>query len=112
MSIEDIPKEEFHDFVVESFKYKTLLSNKFRKRKHYVPADKDKQYAVLPGTIREIRVKEGDKVALTDDIMVFEAMKMNNVVLATGEGVVKKIHVKVGDPIFKNQLLIEYETGK
>jgi biotin carboxyl carrier protein len=40
--------------------------------------------------------------------MVFEAMKMNNVVLATGEGIVKKIHVKIGDPIFKNQLLIEY----
>lgn len=112
MSIEDIPKEEFKDFVVESFKYKTLLSNKFKKRLHYVPTDKNKQYAVLPGTITEVRVKEGDKVALTDDIMVFEAMKMNNVVLATGEGIVKKIHVKVGDPIFKNQLLIEYEPAK
>ncbi|HKK09496.1 MAG TPA: biotin/lipoyl-containing protein [Bacteroidales bacterium] len=111
MSIEDIPKEEFKDFVVESFKYKTLLSNKFKQRKHYVPADMNKQYAVLPGIIKEVRIKEGDKVSLTDDIMVFEAMKMNNVVLATGEGKVKKIHVKVGDPIFKSQLLIEYEPA-
>lgn len=112
MSIKDIPKEEFQDFVVESFKYKTLLSNKFKKREHYVPTDKNKQYAVLPGIIREVRVKEGDKVSLTDNIMVFEAMKMNNVVLATGEGLVKKVHVKEGDPIFKNQLLIEYEPEK
>lgn len=109
MSIEDIPKEEFQDFVVHSFKYKTLLSNKFKNRESYKPTDLSKQYSVLPGLINEIRIKEGDIVELAEDIMVYEAMKMNNVVLASGHGKVKKIHVKVGDTIKKNQLLIEYE---
>lgn len=109
MDYNNVPKEEFVDFVVESFKYKTLLGEKYKARKTYVPTSPDKQLAQLPGIITDIMVKVGDKVELGDIVMSFEAMKMDNVIMASARGKVKEIHVKVGDKIVKNQPLIEYE---
>jgi pyruvate carboxylase len=105
-----VPKEDFVDFVVESFKYKTLLPKKYLDKKNEkYQIEKNKQFAVLPGTITNIMVKEGEEIELGDSIMTFEAMKMNNVITATFKGKVKKIHVKIGDVVTKKQLLIEYE---
>jgi len=41
--------------------------------------------------------------------MVLEAMKMENVLKSPGEGKVKKVHVKAGDAVEKNAVLIEFE---
>jgi biotin carboxyl carrier protein len=38
--------------------------------------------------------------------MVLEAMKMENVLKSTGEGIVKSIKVKKGESVEKNQILI------
>lgn len=109
MDYKNVPKEEFVDFVVESFKYKTLLGEKYKARKTYVPPSPDKQYSQLPGVITDIMVKPGDKVQLGDIVMSFEAMKMDNVIMASAQGKVREIHVNHGDTIVKHQLLIEYE---
>ncbi|MCF8231782.1 MAG: acetyl-CoA carboxylase biotin carboxyl carrier protein subunit [Bacteroidales bacterium] len=109
MDYKNVPKDEFVDFVVERFKYKTLLSEKYKARRKYVPTSPDKQLAQLPGTVTDIMVKVGDSVELGDIVMSFEAMKMDNVIMASAQGKVKAIHVNVGDKIVKHQLLIEYE---
>jgi biotin carboxyl carrier protein len=102
-------KVETSTFVVEAFKYKTTLNKMFQNRKPYKPADPKEVYSVLPGAIKELHVKEGDKVNLGDDLLVFEAMKMNNTLKAPIEGTIKSIHVKLEEKIMKNQLLLEFE---
>ena len=48
----------------------------------------------MPGRVVEIPVKVGDKVTKGDLILVMEAMKMENEILAPGSGIIKKIYVK------------------
>ncbi|MCM1040944.1 MAG: acetyl-CoA carboxylase biotin carboxyl carrier protein subunit [Bacteroides sp.] len=64
--------------------------------------------AFMPGTIQEICVKVGDKVKKGQKVLVLDAMKMDNELLAAVDGVVKNICVEVGKSIPKHALLIEF----
>ncbi len=55
----------------------------------------------LPGVILEVCVKEGDAVKNGQKIMVLEAMKMENVIEATADGVIKSIKVNKGDSVME-----------
>lgn len=59
----------------------------------------------LPGVILEICIKEGDAVKTGQKIMVLEAMKMENVIEATCDGVVKSIKVNKGDSVLEGAAL-------
>ncbi len=96
------------DFVVESAAYKTTLNKSFLNRKPYKANNPKKQFSVLPGTIKEVKVKKGDKVKVGDPVLVLESMKMNNVVLSSYSGKVKEVNVKKDDVIPKQFLMIEY----
>jgi biotin carboxyl carrier protein len=63
----------------------------------------------MPGTISEILVKVGDKVQADDELMILEAMKMENPICAKAEGVVKEIKVKEKDKVATNQILLVLE---
>ncbi len=63
----------------------------------------------MPGLILNITVKPGDQVHEGDPLLVLEAMKMENQLSASGEGIVKEILVNKGDAVDKGQLLIELE---
>lgn len=65
--------------------------------------------APMPGLILEINVSPGDHVQEGDALTVLEAMKMENVLRAVGEGVVKSVEVEKGQTVDKGQLLIEME---
>lgn len=99
--------EAIQTFVVDGDKYKTRLSRKYNLRKPYEPLDPKKITAFIPGTIRKVLAREGDKVVKGDNLLVLEAMKMNNSLLAPIDGVIGKILVKTGQTVSKNQLLIE-----
>lgn len=94
---------------LEGETYKTLLTQKFLKRKVYEPKDEKKITAFIPGVIRKIFVNAGDPVKPGDKLLVLEAMKMNNYILANYEGNVKQIFVDVNSPVAKDALLIELE---
>ncbi len=102
-------KVAYKQFMVGYTKYKTTISEKYKRRKAYTPPNPKLFHAVLPGTIEEILVKVGSEVVEGDEIMVFEAMKMHNRVQAAYTGKVKTIHIKEGDRIMKDQLLLEFE---
>ncbi|MCR4397595.1 MAG: biotin/lipoyl-binding protein [Firmicutes bacterium] len=61
--------------------------------------------APMPGTISDILVKEGDRVARGQVLVMLEAMKMQNEIMAGRDGVVESIHtskgasVNTGDPL-------------
>jgi hypothetical protein len=65
--------------------------------------------APMPGMVLEVMVTEGQEVQKGDPLLILEAMKMENVLKAVGEGRVKAIKVHKGTAVDKNQLLIEME---
>jgi glutaconyl-CoA decarboxylase len=52
--------------------------------------------APMPGTILDVKVKEGDRVKRGDVMFILEAMKMENEIMAPGEGTVVQIGVSKG----------------
>jgi biotin carboxyl carrier protein len=63
--------------------------------------------APMPGLVLNILVTEGDSFKPGDALVVLEAMKMENIIKAAGEGTVKKISVNKGQAVEKGQVLIE-----
>ena len=57
--------------------------------------------APLPGVILSVNVKEGDTVKSGDTLMVMEAMKMENAIMAEVGGVVKAVKVKPQDSVLQ-----------
>ncbi len=69
-------------------------------------------YSPIPGKVFKILVKEGDTVHKGDNVIVVDAMKMENNILAKRDSVVKKIHVTVNQMVSGNFLLVELEDIK
>ena len=65
--------------------------------------------APMPALIVRIEVSPGASVREGDGLVVLEAMKMENELKALASGRVKEIHVSVGKPVEKGQLLITLE---
>ncbi|MDT0558654.1 acetyl-CoA carboxylase biotin carboxyl carrier protein subunit [Ichthyenterobacterium sp. W332] len=65
--------------------------------------------APMPGLILEISVSEGQQVAEGDNLVILEAMKMENVITSPRDGIVKSVEVKQGDAIEKNTLILKFE---
>ncbi|MGB4204935.1 MAG: acetyl-CoA carboxylase biotin carboxyl carrier protein subunit [Bacteroidales bacterium] len=106
---EQLATDDIQTFIVDGDKYKTRLSKKYIQRKPYQPNDPKKVTAFIPGTIRKVLVNEGDTINKGDNLLVLEAMKMNNSILASAQGVIARVLVKTGQVVSKNQLLIELE---
>ena len=65
--------------------------------------------APLPGTILEISVKPGDEVEMGDNLLIMEAMKMENNIKADKYGKISDIKVSVGDSVLEGDVLVEIE---
>ncbi len=65
--------------------------------------------APMGGTVIEIMVKPGDKVKVGQNVLVYEAMKMENDLQSDKDGVVKRILVNENDVIATDQPVIEFE---
>jgi biotin carboxyl carrier protein len=63
----------------------------------------------MPGLIIKLLVAEGDKVRKGDNLLILEAMKMENVFKASTDAVVKEIAVQAGQVVEKGQSLIIFE---
>ncbi|MBT8325499.1 MAG: acetyl-CoA carboxylase biotin carboxyl carrier protein subunit [Winogradskyella sp.] len=69
----------------------------------------DKIEAPMPGLILELNVKAGDDVEENDNLLILEAMKMENVITSPRQGKIKSVVVSKGDAVDKKSLLIEFE---
>lgn len=63
----------------------------------------------MPGRIVKLLVKPGDRVKKGQDLIIVEAMKMENKIASPIDGVVKKVFFPEGDQIEANVPLIEIE---
>lgn len=60
----------------------------------------------LPGVILDVYVKEGDAVKKGQKLMMLEAMKMENIIEASADGVVKSIKANKGDSVLEGAALV------
>jgi biotin carboxyl carrier protein len=65
--------------------------------------------APMPGQVRAVNVSEGEAVTKGQTLLLLEAMKMEIRVQSLREGIVKKIFVKQGQTVEREQVLIEVE---
>lgn len=65
--------------------------------------------APIPGVIIKLNVKVGDTVKIGDTVLILEAMKMQNEIQASKNGLVKNIAVKEGQNVYEGEVLIEIE---
>lgn len=59
----------------------------------------EKISAPMPGTILSVNVKTGDAVKKGDVLMILEAMKMENEIMAGADGVVTSVGVSAGTAV-------------
>ena len=62
----------------------------------------------MPGLVIAIAVAEGQEVKAGDTLAVVEAMKMENVLRAERDGVVKAIKAKLGDSLAVDAVIMEF----
>ena len=65
--------------------------------------------APMPGLVLEVVAEVGQTLEKGDKVIILEAMKMENIIKAAGEGRIKHIAVEKGQAVDKGQLLIELE---
>lgn len=74
-------------------------------------SDEGSLFAPMPGKVIKVNVKVGDRVSRGKILLVVEAMKMENNIVATHDSVVEKVNVKVGDMVDTDvQLVVLEET--
>jgi biotin carboxyl carrier protein len=65
--------------------------------------------APMPGDITSIAVKPGDQVAVGQELLVLEAMKMKNVIRSPQAGTVSSVEVSVGQSVKFGEPLVRFE---
>jgi biotin carboxyl carrier protein len=65
--------------------------------------------APMPGLVLKVLVAESAEVKKGDNLLILEAMKMENILKSSTDGIVKKIVIKQGDKVEKNQVLIQFK---
>ena len=71
--------------------------------------DKSRLVSPMPGKVVKINVKEGDEVKEGTIMMVVEAMKMENNIVASGKAKVKRVFVVENEMVDNKKQLIELE---
>ncbi len=65
--------------------------------------------APMPGKIVSVKCKKGDQIQEGQDLVVFEAMKMENYFTSPVNGIITSVKVKENDSVTAKQILIEIE---
>ena len=104
-----LTKEKVDAYTAEMAKKAQDAAAKKAEEKSFLPITGNTVDAPLPGRIIEIKVKVGDEVKIGQEILLLEAMKMENSITTDYAGKVKQIFYKEGDAVPSDAHLIELE---
>ena len=84
--------------------YATVRENDIYKLSKLIPKKAKKNLSKLllspmPGQVVKVCVQENQKINSGDDLIILDAMKMENILKADKDAVIKKIHIKEGDTV-------------
>jgi biotin carboxyl carrier protein len=65
--------------------------------------------APMPGLVLKVFVSPGDNIKKGDNILVLEAMKMENIIKSPADVTIKAIKVRASDKVEKNQVMVLFE---
>ena len=99
----------YEEMYVENSVYITEVPDSYKNRKLYAPLNIKELTAIIPGTIKDIFIKKGQKVVKGEKLIILEAMKMRNIVDSPIDGEIKDILVKGEDIVRKGALLVEFK---
>jgi biotin carboxyl carrier protein len=108
------PETKSFLLTVNGNKYSVQLKDKYDVLLHTLGLDNlnskkvNDLKAPMPGLVLSIAVEEGGTVKKGDPLIVLEAMKMENILKSPADLVIKKITVKKGMAVEKNQILIQF----
>lgn len=100
------------DREIQVKKTPTLAREKVLTHKNIEKKESTGNYIVkcpLPGNIMTINVKVGDKVNIGDPLLMYEAMKMENVLKAEKAGTVSKVLVSPGEAVLQEAVLMQID---
>lgn len=66
--------------------------------------------APMPGLVLKVLANDGQTIKKGENLLILEAMKMENMLKAADDCIIKKILVNPGDKVEKNQILIQLEA--
>jgi biotin carboxyl carrier protein len=89
--------EDQYDQLLKKLGLDNISSNKVKEIK-----------APMPGLVLNIIAKEGQEIKKGENLLVLEAMKMENILKSPTDGTVQKILINIGDKVEKNQVLIQF----
>ena len=97
-NIYQISVEDQFDVLLKQLGLDNLTANKVSEIK-----------APMPGLVLKVLVEENVEIKKGDNLVILEAMKMENILKSSTDGVVKKILIKQGDKVEKNQILVQFK---
>lgn len=89
--------EDQYDLLLKQLGLDSIKGNKIQEIK-----------APMPGLVLNVMVQEGQEVSKGDNLLVLEAMKMENIIKSPSSGLVKKVLVSKGTKVEKNEILIQF----
>ena len=102
-------KTKYANLNIRGTIYKTTLNKKYLNRKAWQQPDEDEIISYIPGTATKVCVKNGQKVNAGDELLVFEAMKMENRITAPHDGTIESVNIKLKDRFPKGTMLFKFK---
>ena len=100
---------QHHGLRVEALVISPRMADLYRLMPFKPPADMSRfVLSPMPGLLVEVAVSLGQKVQAGERVAVIEAMKMENVLFASQDGVVKSIEASKGDSLSVDQVIVEF----
>lgn len=110
--VDSIPEEKLVSVRINSRIYRVAVKDKYDELLHDLGLDLSNARhaadvkAPMPGLVLNVMVQPGQKIKKGDALIVLEAMKMENILKASADGEVRKVNVKKGDKVEKNQVMV------
>jgi len=106
---EGTSKSNYKILVIEGTKFRTNFHRKYENKAKWEAVNPKEMLAFIPGTIIKISVKPGQQVKQGELLVVFDAMKMHNRIIAPFDGVIKNVNAKAGERVAKGFKIVEFE---
>lgn len=106
--------EILFNYISYSFTIETPFSLKRKKflNKGKGKSDKKLIIAPMPGKIIDVLTSEGEEIKSGDSLLILEAMKMQNEIQSTVDGIVTAIHIRPNTNVLKDDVMIEIKLSK